>query len=108
MIIRIFTATLCLSLLGACATGRDFWTGMTQEEIQANPALYAQRRAQASQSLDADLANNNAMLMQQNAIRARQLQSYQAPGITTFVDPKTAIIYCRNLSGNIVTCKQVN
>lgn len=81
---------------------------MTQEQIQANPELYAARRAQASQSLDNDIANNNAMLMQQNAIRARQLQSYQPPGVTTFVDPKTAMIYCRDLSGSVIACRQVN
>lgn len=83
-------------------------TGMTPEQIQAHPDIYQQRLAEAHQTLNQMGAQANA-----NAQNTwNQVRNNSTPFQITPIDPidqqnRTTHHYCRDLSGSVITCRQI-
>jgi hypothetical protein len=89
--------TVCIiaasALLTACATYPEGWT---QQDIANYEAANAQRQARTAQW--------SQQFMAQTAPAAQT----PAPAIAPVGQPSTDVIYCRNLTGELIACRQIN
>ena len=103
---RLRDFCLCASLLslGACTT--PDMSSWTPEQV----ANYQAREAQAYQQIITRGQQSQAQMAQQTQVL--QQQAAQAPASTQVApygqQPSTAIVYCRDLTGSLIACKQVN
>ena len=95
-----FGLLAALLTLGACSTtGYDLSTPEGQALYQRDLAVTQQGLQQSSIFLG-------------QAVGGLQQQAAQAPASTQVApygqQPSTAIVYCRDLTGSLIACKQVN
>lgn len=88
-------SALSLITLSGCAS-TDFVTGMTAEQIQANPEAYKQALARAY----------NQPYTPPPVIQAQPVTAYQAPQVQTIQRDGVTYVYCRSLGTYVVTCRE--
>lgn len=95
----IYALILSSALLAGCAT--TDMTGWTPEQIQAHQEHQAQSMREISASLDG-LAQTGAQL---GNTPSRPLNAQVG---TYGQQPSTAVVYCRDVTGALIACRQVN
>jgi hypothetical protein len=101
--VRSASIALLVAALGGCASEIDT-ASWTPEQFNAYQAAKAQHNHEVSQQILQRSTQWSQQFMAQTAPAA----PYQAPEIAPIGQPDdTSIVYCRDLTGNTVACRQI-